>query len=59
MENRGTGINRYVYWACNGPLGEWTQLPDLKPQDILNARVIKCSFTGDLNRQLYTNPFYF
>lgn len=21
MENRGTGINRYVYWACNGPLG--------------------------------------
>jgi hypothetical protein len=21
MESRGTGVNRYVYWACNGPLG--------------------------------------
>ena len=24
FEARGSGINTYVYWACNGPLGEWT-----------------------------------
>lgn len=59
MENRGSGVNKYVYWACNGSLGEWTQLPDLKPQDIINSRQIKHTFSGDLNRLLYTNPFFF
>lgn len=23
-EPRGTGVNKYVYWATNKPLGEWT-----------------------------------
>jgi len=23
MEPRGSGVNKNVYWACNGPLGEW------------------------------------
>lgn len=39
-------------------MDEWTQLPDLKPQDIITARGIKVMFTGDLNRKIYTNPFY-
>ena len=58
-EPRGTGINKFVYWATNSPVGEWTQLPDLSPQDILNARQIRHTFTGDLNSKIYTNPFYF
>lgn len=23
MEARGSGVNKYVYWVCNGPLGQW------------------------------------
>jgi hypothetical protein len=23
MEPRGSGVNKYVYWACNGSLGQW------------------------------------
>ena len=56
---RGQGVNKYVYWACNSPLEKWTQLPDLRTQDLLNARGIKMNFTGDLDAKIYTNPFYF
>ena len=58
-EPRGKGVNRFAYWACNGPCEPWTQLPDLKPQDIINGRKIKCLFSGNLDQKIYTNPFYF
>lgn len=30
IEERGKeGTNQYVYWVCNSPLSDWTQLPDL------------------------------
>lgn len=35
---RGSGINKYVYWASNGPTDEWKELPDCRPDDIKNAR---------------------
>ena len=38
MEAKGTGVNKYTYWVANGPLEPWNVLPDLKPQDIINAR---------------------
>jgi len=59
MESRGSGVNKFVYWACNGPMGVWTLLPDLKPIDIKNARAIKCNFSGNLDQKIFTNPFYF
>lgn len=52
-------MNKFVYWAINSPMGEWTQLPDLKPKDIINARSIKYMFSGNLDAKIYTNPFYF
>ena len=61
-EARGTGVNVYVYWVTNSAMCQvdaWTQLPDLNPQDIKNARAIKYCLSGDINRQLFTNPFYF
>lgn len=24
FEDRGTGVNKFVYWACNSPLDAWT-----------------------------------
>lgn len=59
IEPRGKGVNKFAYWACNGPCEEWTLLPDLKPQDIINGRTIKCMFSGNLDKKIYTNPFYF
>ena len=60
MEARGTGINKFVYWVSNNPHSDkWIQLPDLKPNDIKNARSIKFTFSGDINRKIITNPFYF
>ena len=58
FEERGTGVNKYVYWACNNPLEEWVQLPDLKPTDIIQARQVKVNMSGDLNRKIFTNPFF-
>lgn len=59
LEARGSGVNKFVYWVCNSPNSKWVQLPDLKPSDIMNARCIKHTFSGDLNRDIFTNPFYF
>lgn len=58
-EPRGSGVNKFVYYVSNGPFDEWVQLPDLKPQDIINARSIKYQFSGDVNRTICTNPFFF
>lgn len=59
FEPRGSGVNKFVYYVCNGPLDKWIQLPDLKPQDIINARSIKFHFSGDVDRSICTNPFFF
>lgn len=58
-EPRGTGVNTFVYWATNSPLEAWTQLPDLTPSDVQAARDTKIHFTGDLERKIITNPFFF
>jgi hypothetical protein len=34
FEPRGTGVNKYAYWATNSPLEPWTQLSDLYTKDI-------------------------
>ena len=59
FEARGTGVNKFAYWACNTPLEDWKQLPDLWTKDINAARLNKVSFTGDLERSIITNPFFF
>jgi len=61
-EARGAGVNVFVYWVTNTAMceaGAWTQLPDMNPKDIKNARAIKYCISGDVNKKLFTNPFYF
>jgi radial spoke head protein 4A len=50
VEARGQGVNKFVYWVTNSPLEQWTQLPDLKPSNIVSARRIKHTFSGNINR---------
>jgi radial spoke head protein 4A len=59
FEPRGSGVNKYVYWVTNNVLNIWTKLPDLNPSDIKAARKIKVLFSGNLDRKIHTNPFFF
>ncbi len=59
QEPRGTGVNKNVYWVTDSLLEKWVKLPDLAPKDILAARQIKVLLTGDLERPIFTNPFFY
>ena len=58
-EARGVGVNEYTYFVANQAQGPWEPLPDLNPDDLAAARTIKVCFTGNLERNIVTNPFYF
>ena len=58
MEKRGEGVNRWVYWVTDNLLDDWIQLPDVKPQHLLVARLIKHVFTGNLNATIDSNPSF-
>ncbi|CAF3725685.1 unnamed protein product [Rotaria sordida] len=57
-EDRGTGVNKYTYYVCNYPGAQWIKLPLVTPTQIAQARLIKVFFTGDLNREIKSNPTY-
>lgn len=59
FEAKGSGVNKFTYWVSHQSFEKWTKLPDLAPKDIEAARQIKVLFSGDLNRTIYTNPFFF
>ena len=56
VEAKGTGVNKTLFWVTNELTGEWTELPIVTPKQIQIARRIKYLFTGDLNRDILTNP---
>ena len=59
MEKRKEdGINQYVYYVTNDLTSEWVELPDIKPSQLVGSRMIRYNFTGDLERQIYTNPYF-
>jgi hypothetical protein len=52
-------VNKFVYWVTDSVLEKWVKLPDISPADLKAARQIKVLFTGDLERPIFTNPFFF
>lgn len=58
QEKRGEGVNRMVYWVTDNILEDWLQLPDLLPEQVQVARMIKHIFTGNLNASIDSNPPY-
>ena len=56
VEARGKGVNETVFWVTHNLLGDWIQLPDCRPEHIIQARNIKHMFTGRLNAEVDTNP---
>ena len=53
------GVNEFTYWVTSSSIAPWTKLPDLEPKDIAAARSVKVLFTGDLQREIHTNPYFF
>ena len=59
MENRKEdGVNQYAYFVTNDLTGDWVELPDVTPDQIIGSRLIRYTFTGDLERNIYTNPYF-
>lgn len=52
------GVNKNTYYVASDSLSEWTKLPDLSPKQVHAARSIKVLFTGELDRPIFTNPFF-
>lgn len=59
QEEKGVGVNKYSYFVAHSSLSSWTKLPDLTIKDLQASRNIKVMFTGDLERPIFTNPFFF
>lgn len=59
FEDRGTGTNQFVYWVTNNALDEWAMLPDITPEYLEASRAIKVKLTGDLERPIISNPFFY
>jgi len=60
MEKRKEdGINRNVFFVTNSLYeNKWTELPDIKPSQIKQSRLIKYIFTGNLENKIYSNPTF-
>ena len=59
QEEKGTGVNKYTYFVTNNPFTKWEKLPDLSTVHIGVARKIKVLFSGNLERDIICNPFFF
>jgi len=59
VEPNGTGVNKFTYWVSHSSLGAWIKLPDISPLDLGAGRKIKILFSGDLDRPIYADPYYF
>lgn len=59
FEPNGSGVNTNTYFVTHSTMGEWKRLPDVSPAEIKAARQVKVLFSGDLERDIFTNPFFF
>eukprot|EP00825_Cyclidium_porcatum_P039634 TRINITY_DN4852_c0_g1_i1.p1 TRINITY_DN4852_c0_g1~~TRINITY_DN4852_c0_g1_i1.p1 ORF type:complete len:497 (+),score=131.93 TRINITY_DN4852_c0_g1_i1:147-1637(+) len=52
------GINKFNYFVTTDLTQEWVELPTINPDQLRTSRKIKYMFTGDLNREVITNPHF-
>lgn len=50
------GINKFNYFVATDLTGDWVELPIVNPDQLRTSRKIKYMFTGDLNRDVISNP---
>ena len=47
-----------TYWVSIHLNGEWKELPIITPAQLNCSRKIKYCFTGNLDKQVFTNPHF-
>jgi hypothetical protein len=53
VEKKGNeGINRYTFWVSDCLLENWRELPEITHEQIVQSRLFKYIFTGDLNSKV-------
>ncbi|EPY24144.1 flagellar radial spoke protein [Strigomonas culicis] len=56
-EEAGKGLNELLYYAASTQNPTvWTRLPDVTPQQVVTARIVRCGFTGDLDARVLSHP---
>ena len=59
MEKRKEdGVNKNVFYVTNDLFEKWVELPDVKPSQIKSSRLIKYTFTGNLENPIHSNPTF-
>ena len=56
LEASSEGCNTFAYFVTNDPSQEWTELPQVKPDQISAALLIRKLFTGDLQADVRAYP---
>lgn len=52
-------MNKNTYWVTTDLLGgDWKELPNITPEQMNVSRKIKYTFSGDLDKAIYTNPHF-
>lgn len=51
-------MNKNVFYVTNDLFEKWVELPDVKPSQIKASRLIKYTFTGNLENPIYSNPTF-
>jgi len=52
VEEPGTGVNKFTYFATNSPFEKWVKLPNLKPSILATARKIRYMLSGNLENPI-------
>jgi radial spoke head protein 4A len=58
QELRGKGVNATVFWVTHDLKDDWIQLPDVQPEQINVAKLIKKAMTGNLNAKVDSCPVF-
>jgi radial spoke head protein 4A len=58
-EAPGVGVTKFCYYVAANAFDTWKKLPDVSPAEIDMSRKIKVLLTGNLERDIITNPFFF
>lgn len=56
FETRGTGVNSLTYWVTDSVFQDWTELPDVTPEQLSVSRLIKKILTGRLDAEVKSYP---
>ncbi len=52
------GVNKNTYYVTSNLTGDWLELPDVKPTQVRASRLIRYTFSGNLEKDIITNPHF-